>query len=486
MVQVESIGEALSRLAEAAPDSPALTIGDLTLSRSDLDRRSNRTARAMLADGVQQGDLVTIALPNSAEFFEAAIACWKIGAVPQPVSWRLPDRELEAIVEVANSALVVGVAADRMTDRLCWEPGHVVDATLDDSPLPSIVTDTWKAPTSGGSTGRPKLILSGDPSTVPAEPSRGMICDGCVLIPGPLYHNAPFTFASLGLFYGNHVVLMAKFDAEATLEAIDRYRPDFMLVVPTMMIRILRLADDVRGRYDVSSLRTVWHMGAPCPPWAKRAWIDWLGGETIWELYAGTESQAVSTVRGDEWLARPGTVGRVAIGEMKVVDADSLEDVPAGEIGEIFMRWPVGQAPTYRYLGAEARTMPGGWESLGDLGWFDDQGYLFLADRQADMILCGGANVYPAEIEAALDEHPAVQSCAVIGLPHDELGQVVHAILHCTPGTDPPDDDDLKRFVAARLVSYKVPRSFEWVTDSVRDDAGKVRRGALLEERISS
>ncbi len=479
----EPIGQALGRLAVEDPDLPAVTVAGSSVTRGELNRRSNRLARAFAAEGVGPEDLVTIAMPNSVEFVEAAVACWKLGAVPQPVSARLPGRELATIVEVADSALVVGVEADLVPGRVTWPAGREPDPGLSEEPLPPAAAGTWKAPTSGGSTGRPKLILSGDPAIVPAEPRSGMRRGGCVLIPGPLYHNAPFTFASAGLFHGNHIVLLPRFDAEATLRAIDEHRPDFMLVVPTMMIRILRLDDRVRAGYDVSSLQTVWHMGAPCPVWAKRAWIDWIGAEKIWELYAGTEAQAISTIRGDEWLAHPGSVGRVSTGEMKIVDPETGLDLPAGEVGEIFLRVKPGGKPAYRYLGAEAQTIGDGWESLGDMGWFDEEGYLYLADRRADMILSGGANIYPAEIEAALNEHLGVESCAVMGLPDDDLGQVVHAICRASPGTAPPSDEELRAFVGERLVRYKVPRSFEWVDEPVRDDAGKVRRSALRSER---
>jgi bile acid-coenzyme A ligase len=480
----EPIGQALSRLAREDPDLPAITVAGSAVTRNELERRSNRLARAFAAAGVGPEDLVTIALPNSVEFLEATVACWKLGAVPQPVSARLPGRELATIVEVADSALVVGVDDGLVPGRATWAAGREPDPGLSDEPLPAAAAGTWKAPTSGGSTGRPKLILAGDPATIPPEPGMGVRRGGCVLIPGPLYHNAPFSFASLGLFYGNHVVLLPRFDAEATLGAVTEHRPDLLLVVPTMMIRILRLPDQVRAGYDVSSLQTVWHMGAPCPVWAKRAWIDWIGAEKIWELYAGTEIQAVSVIRGDEWLAHPGSVGRVSTGEMKVVDPEIEQDLPAGQVGEIFLRVTPGGRPTYRYLGAQARTIGDGWESLGDMGWFDEEGYLYLTDRKADMILSGGANVYPAEVEAALNEHRGVESCAVIGLPDGDLGQVVHAICKASPGAVPPPDEELRAFMAERLVRYKVPRSFEWVQEPVRDDAGKVRRSALRSERI--
>lgn len=485
MTRQVPIGTALTALAVEAPDAAALTVGDRTITRGELDARSNQLARAFAAEGAALGDLVTIVLPNSVEFVLAAVACWKIGAVPQPVSSRLPGRELEAIVELADSALVVGAVPEAVPGRHSWPAGRRADPSLSSEPLPPAVSPTWKAPTSGGSTGRPKLILSGDAGWVPTEIRYGMQPGGCVFVPGPLYHNAPFIWASLGLFCGSHVVLLPKFEPEATLAAIDTYRPQTALLVPTMMIRILRLAPEVRARYDLSSLREIWHMGSPCPEWAKRAWLDWVGPEVVWELYAGTESQAVTTVRGDDWLQHPGTVGRVTTGEMRVVDPESQHALPAGQIGEIVMRRAAGTPVTYRYVGAEPRLLGEGWESLGDMGWFDEDGYLHLADRRADMILSGGANIYPAEIEAALQEHPAVDTCAVVGLPHDELGQSVHAVLHGGPGTIAPGDDELSAFVSERLVRYKVPRSYEWVDHPLRDDAGKVRRSSLRDERKS-
>lgn len=483
MSSAEPIPQALRRLANEAPGRPALTVADRLVSRGELESSTNRLARAFADAGVAAEDLVTIALPNSVEFVAAVIACWKLGAVPQPVSYRLPARELQAIVEVANSKLVVGANPLQVPGRATWERGRAPDESVSDEPLPIVVASTWKAPTSGGSTGLPKLILSGQPAVVPPEPGHGLHNDGVVLIPGPLYHNAPFTFASLGLFYGNHVVILPKFDAEATLAAIEHHRPDLVLLVPTMMIRMLRLDEAVRQRYDLSSLQTVWHMGAPCAPWVKERWLDWVGPEKVWELYTGTESQAVSTVRGDEWLSKRGTVGRVTTGEMKVVDVDTLHELPAGAVGEIFLRRSPGTPETYRYIGAEPYRIENGWESLGDMGWFDDDGYLFLADRRTDMILSGGANIYPAEVEAALNEHPAVQSCAVIGLSDDDLGQAVHAVMHLTADTVVPTDEELRAFLCERLTRYKVPRSYEWASEPVRDDAGKVRRGVLRDER---
>ncbi|HEU5480810.1 MAG TPA: AMP-binding protein, partial [Candidatus Tumulicola sp.] len=334
-----------------------------------------------------------------------------------------------------------------------------IDGCSDD-PLPDAVSNPWKAMTSGGSTGRPKLIEANQPGTIDPEtrPLLMMQLNGTHLMPGPLYHNGPFVWTTTALLAGNHVVLGGKFDAETTLQLIDRHHPDSMYVVPTMMARISKLPPEVRDRYDVSSLKVVWHLAAPCPPWLKEEWIDWLGPTTIWELYAGTEAQAATIINGTEWLEHRGSVGRVNPEQFKIVRADGT-DADADEVGEVFMRPSADEnVRTYRYVGADARRIDGGWESLGDMGRIDADGYLYLSDRQSDMILSGGANIYPAEIEAALDEHPRVRSCAVIGLPDDDLGNRVHAIVHTDDGT-PIAVDELRTHLAERLVRYKIPRT---------------------------
>ncbi len=252
-------------------------------------------------------------------------------------------------------------------------------------------------------------------------------------------------------------------------------------LVPTMMHRIWRL-DDARAHYDVSSLEVVCHIAAACPVWLKERWIEWLGADRIWEVYSGTEAIGATMIGGREWLERRGSVGRVTPGAgIRILD-HAGEDVAPGEIGEIYFRPAGGPGSTYHYLGAEPRRR-GEWESFGDLGWLDPDGYLYLADRRTDLIISGGANVYPAEVEAALDEHPAVSSCAVIGLPDEDMGNVVHAIVHLDPTVPEPSDATLQEFLAERLVSYKIPRSIERVDGPVRDDAGKVRRSALRSDR---
>jgi bile acid-coenzyme A ligase len=472
----------LQHLAEAAPDRVAVTCGADTITRAELQQRAGQLAVWLADRGVGERDMVTIAAPNSIDWFVAYVAAWRLGAVPQPISSRLPTREVDAIMELADPAAVVGVPEGSIEGRLCVPLGFRAPEA-DASALPDVVSYAWKAPTSGGSTGRPKLIVSGDPAELDEEAPPPLLLgtDGCLVMPGPLYHNGPGVWSCQALLSGNHVALLPRFDAEGTLAAIEQHAGTVLYAVPTMMKRIWRLPDDVKFGYDLSTLRVVWHLAEPCPEWLKQVWIDWLGPERVYELYAGTEAQTATVITGHEWLAHRGSVGRVQPGTVKITDADG-NDVPVGEKGEVWMR-SLRDTPTYRYLGADARTLEGGWESLGDMGHLDEEGYLYLGDRAADMILSGGANVYPAEVEAAIQEHVGVHSCAVIGLPDDDKGNSIHAIIEADASTF--DLDELRTFLAERLVVYKLPRTFEFVDTPLRDDAGKVRRSALRAERVT-
>lgn len=468
------IGAAIRWLAERDPGRASITqvamegssVEQRTITRVELELHTNKLARTYERMGVKEGDFVTIGLPNGVEFYEACVATWKLGAIPQPVSYRLPQRERDEIVDLVKPALVVTSVIDAEPD--------VSDEPL----LPDRTSPSMKAPTSGGSTGRPKVIVAGNPGLADPEGAGvfGAKANGVQLVPGPLYHNGPFVFSIGGLLTGSHLVVMPRFDASLALRLIDEYQVDFAMLVPTMMTRMLKLPEDERARWSMDSLSGILHLGAPCPPHVKEGWIDWIGADKVWELYAGTEAQGVTIISGSEWLAHRGTIGKPAEGTMKVLDADGNE-VPRGEVGEIWMKPP--EVPSYRYIGAEARTRDG-WESLGDMGWMDEDGYLYIADRRTDLILSGGANIYPAEVEAALEEHPLVLSCAVIGVPDEDLGQRVHALIQTS---DDVSDDDLRLFLKERLVQYKIPRSFERSDGPVRDDAGKVRRSALIEER---
>ncbi|MDQ3108101.1 MAG: AMP-binding protein, partial [Actinomycetota bacterium] len=279
------IGQAIRWLAEREPDRPAITqmpvpstpdYQQITVTRLELEQRTNKLARTYERLGVQEGDFVTVGLPNGIAFYEACIAAWKLGATPQPVSHRLPQRERDEIVALAKPALVVTSVID-------------ADADASDEPiLPDRTAPSYKAPTSGGSTGRPKVIVSGQPGvTDPETPGGfGMEPNGVQLVPGPLYHNAPFMFSMSGLFKGMHLIVLPRFDALSSLHLIERFRVDWLLMVPTMMLRIWRLPEEERLGRDLSSIKGILHLAAPCPPWLKEAWILWLGPEKIWELYA--------------------------------------------------------------------------------------------------------------------------------------------------------------------------------------------------------
>ena len=473
----------LEELADASPNAPAITCDGQSVTRSELLELGGDLAVYLAERGTTEGDMVTVAVPNSIDFFIAYVAAWRLGATPQPISSRLPQREQEAIIELANPSAVIGVDDGKYDNRTCVPMGFRAPR-VDSSHLPHVISQAWKAPTSGGSTGRPKLIISGDPAALDPNAPVPLLMDpgGCLVMPGPLYHNGPAVWSCQALLHGLHVVLLPRFDAEATLRAIEQHRGSVLYMVPTMMKRILRLPDEVRMSYDMSSLRVVWHLAEPCPEWLKQAWIDWLGPERIFELYAGTEAQTATTISGVEWLAHRGSVGKVIPGTVKITDDDGHE-VATGEMGEVWMK-SLRDTPTYRYVGASARTLEGGWESLGDMGRLDEDGYLYLGDRASDMILSGGANIYPAEIESAIQEHPLVKSCAVIGLPDEDKGNVVHAIVEADPSEI--TESELKEFLGERLVTYKVPRTFEFVREPLRDDAGKVRRSALRDERIAA
>ncbi|OBF28332.1 AMP-dependent synthetase [Mycobacterium sp. ACS1612] len=478
---IAPIGAEFSRLAALAPYEPAVTAGGRTLTRGELDKATNRLARAYAELGVRQGDYVTIVLPNSIEWIQAALAAWKLGAVPQPLSARLPDAELEGLLDLKPRALIVG--RDDPRGVIPSVPGDFTgDPDLSDAPLPEAVSPAWKALGSGGSTGRPKLIEAGGDSRFPgalAGYGMGAAEGDTQLIAVPLSHNTGMTTASIGLLMRHHLVLMPRFDAAEFLRLIAEHRVSFMVVVPTIMQRLLAVYRADPDAYDLSSVRRLWHVGAACPPAVKEAWIDILGPEAVWELYGGTELQALTFISGTQWLEHRGSVGVVVAGEMKVLDDDGNE-CPPGVVGEIYMRPAPGSAPTYRYVGATARSREG-WDSLGDLGYFDADGFLYLNDRRVDMFTVGGRNVYPAEIESALSAHPKILSCLVVGVPHEDLGQVPYAIVEA----DGLDETDVIGFLSERIASYKVPTAVEFSDTPLRDDAGKARRSAVRDQIIA-
>jgi bile acid-coenzyme A ligase len=479
------LGDLIGRHAAGkAPDAVAVRYPNGVLTWADLDIEATRWARFLQARGVRQDDFVMVLLPNTTTFHVVNLALWKLGATPTIVSHKLPSHELQALIELVRPSLIVhgGTA-------LPGVPQVSADADLsgwDSTPLPAAVGRYWKAMSSGGSTGRPKIIVDHKASDWDPEVNTGVIvgisADDVILNPGPLYHNTPYCVTHFGLFGGAEIVGMERFDAEEALRLIDQHKVTWVSLVPTMMHRIWSLPAEVRERYDVSSLKRVWHMAAPCSIGLKQAWIDWLGPEKIFEVYGGTEGFGTTVIRGDEWLKKRGSVGRVSgSAKIKALREDGTDCVP-GEVGELYFLHPDTKIAPSHYIGAKAKALKDGWRSLGDLGKVDEDGYVFLADRRTDLILRGGANIYPAEIEAAVESHPKVGSALIVSVPCDDLGQRVHAIVQPRPG-ETLDLADLQGFLETRLARYKLPESYEFSNEALRDDAGKARRSAVRDER---
>lgn len=471
MSQELSIGRLIGHFARTRPDVLAL-VEDGTADRmtwAELDAATNRLARAYSEAGVGQDAMVAVVLPNSSAFVRACVAAWKLGATPLPLSVRMPPAERERILALAPPALVVESEVDA--------------SAFDDAELPDRSPTYWKALTSGGSTGSPKLIVARDrPMWNPEEPIvEYMHADGVQLVAGPLYHNAAFVYAMRGLFCGNRLVVMRSFDAASVPRLVDEHRVTWLQLVPTMMNRIWKLPPSQRST-DLPSLRTLLHVGGPCAPWLKEAWLDWLGPDRVVEVYAGTESQGITMITGREWLTHRGSVGRPIRGSRFQVQDEHGRVVPPGVVGEVFLMPATGTGSTYHYVGATPRSRDG-WESLGDLGHYDEDGFLYLDDRSTDCIVTGGANVYPAEVEGAIDAHPGVRASAVIGVPDDDLGQRVVAIVEADRDVTA---DALDTHLTALLAPYKRPRSYELTQTPLRDEAGKVRRSALRAERLAS
>jgi len=451
----------------------------------DLDRSTNRLARLLAARGVAQDALVAIGLPNCAEHLTVAYAAWKLGACVLPLSHRLPAVERRRVLDLASPTVLIAEWGE--PDELD-RAGFKAAVEFADDPHPDVVPTPGRALSSGGSTGTPKLIVDPRPlarptldESDPVARLTGMRPGQTQLSMGPLYHNGPFMSCHVGLMGGHTVVLMDRFDGPRALELIKRHNVNWLYLVPTMMRRLLEVPRI--HTIDLSSIQAVYHTAAHCPPDLKRAWIDLIGPERLYEGFGATEEVGICAIRGDEWLEHPGSVGRPIDTEVKIVDADGRR-CAAGEVGEIYMR-RVRAGLTYHYLGAErARTDDEGFTSVGDLGWLDEEGYLYTADRRVDLIITGGSNVYPAEVEAVLHEHADVEDAAVIGLPDTDWGKRVHAIVKPYPGRT-PREADLRSHCRERLQPYKVPKDFELVARLPRDAAGKLRRAELVAERAT-
>ncbi|HEY6531587.1 MAG TPA: AMP-binding protein [Acidimicrobiales bacterium] len=477
-----SIPARIRQLVATTPDRKALihVSADGTESSftwAELDRRSSQLAGALIERDLQAGDRVAIGLPNTPQLVLAAMAAWKAGATPVPLRWDLPDWERQRLVEVVDAR----VHLDE-TD-LDWIDATEGRAVPD---LPDAIAPSMNGICSSGSTGTPKVILLSFPAVHNEMFSTPMVAQWhevprpqVILVLAPMYHTNGFV-TLYSLLGGDQLVLLQKFDAARIVELIERHRVSTFTATPTMLKRIADVPG-IDGR-DLSSIEWILQGAAPMPPSLVDRWIDLIGATKIVMAYGMTEAIGITALRGDEWLAHRGSVGAGLRGtEIKILD-EHQRVVPTGEVGDIYMRSPSYGGSTY--LGSAA--MPealDGFATVGDMGRLDDDGYLYLADRRADLIITGGANVFPAEVETALIDHPGVADVVVIGLPDEEWGRRVHAVIEPKDPSTPPTLDDVKAFAKDRLAAYKVPKSVEIVEAIPRSAATKVNRAALVAER---
>ena len=479
-------GTKLQEQAEQRRDEPAVTIVGLdgvaqSLTFGELDARANQWGRALAANGAETGSLVALAIPNSQHLVLATLGCWKIGAVPIPMHWDLPEWERNRVREVIDPAVVID-------ERSRWElDARAADES--DSPLPEAVSPTANGICSSGSTGVPKVILNLAPSLWIPQQGEPFLSNWTpvaqpqtIMVPAPMYHTNGFaTF--LFLLAGDHLVVLEKFDAALVLDVIERYRITNFTATPTMLARIAA-RPDVRAR-DLSSVVFILQGAAVMPPSLVHTWFDLLSPEQIVTAYGMTENLGLTALRGDEWLTHPGSVGRgFRDTEIRILDADKKPLGP-GEHGDVYLRAPMSAG--YRYLGG-APPLPStddGFRSAGDIGHLDDDGYLYIVDRRVDMIITGGANVFPAEVESALAGHPGIADVVVIGLSDAQWGRRVHAVVQLADlnGQESLTEQQVIEYAKGRLAPYKAPKTVEFVDAIPRTAATKVNRSAMIAAR---
>ncbi|MGI8331407.1 class I adenylate-forming enzyme family protein [Actinomadura scrupuli] len=444
----------------------------------ELDQRSDRLAGALAARGLGLGDRLALALRNSPQFTLSVLAAWKLGAVPVPVRWDVPDWELARLREV------IGPRVQLSADDLPW-----IDATADlDVPeLPDVISPHLNGICSSGSTGTPKVILNDRPASY--DPMYGAPLmqmwapvprPQTILVLAPMYHTNGFA-TLFSMLAGDRLAVLDGFDAARAVDAIERHRITTFTATPTMLQRIADLPG-IEDR-DLSSLHWILQGAAPMPPSLVHRWAGLIGAERLVMAYGMTEGLGITALRGDEWTTHQGSVGRGYRGtELRILDSAG-DPVPTGEIGEIYLRSPAYRG--YRYLGdaPRLRGTDDGFHTAGDVGHLDEDGYLYLLDRRVDMIITGGANVFPAEVEAALIDHPLIADVVVIGLRDPAWGRRVHAVIEPADHAAPPAPEEVIAYAKSRLAPYKVPKTIEIVAAIPRSAATKVNRGALVEAR---
>jgi len=482
--------------AERLPDAPAIIGSSATRTFRDLDRNANRLVRALRRRGLVDGDPVALLCGNRPEFVEVVHACQRGGFRLTPINWHLTADEAGYIVNDCEAKAIIAdleraeMARQARTAAPLCEVEIVIGDTYEaalaaesDEPLEETTPGTTMLYTSG-TTGRPKGVHR-PPA---AERAAAVNIFGYDenggdrhLCTGPLYHAAPLAFSlAMPLAWGAAVVLMESWDAEASLRLIDTHGVTHTHMVPTMFHRLLALPDETRTRYDVSSMKHVLHGAAPCPVPVKRRMIEWLGPIVV-EYYAATEGVG-SFVDSATWLEHPGTVGKPFLPEQVIIGDDEGTKLPNGEIGLVYIRSP--EAMRFTYYKDDAKTASafrGEYFTLGDVGYMDDEGYLYLTDRSANLIISGGVNIYPAEVDAVLLEHEAVGDVATIGIPDEEWGESVVAVVEVRAGVSPSPAlaDELIAFCRERLSHYKCPRRIEFVDVLPRQDNGKIYKRVL-------
>ncbi|NKQ51529.1 acyl-CoA synthetase [Amycolatopsis sp. K13G38] len=493
--------------ARRTPGKPALIMGTSgeTVTFAELEDRSVRFARALRARGLRAGDHIAILMENNRAYLEVAWAAQRSGLYYTAINSHLRPGEVQYVLDDCGAvALIAGAAmADvvesldlsripvRVGDLAGFEPYEDVLAAETGEPLAD-ECEGREMLYSSGTTGRPKGVRKplprtplGDPSAAPVQIVEGMLRHGtdpgCVyLSPAPLYHGAPLVFSMSMHRIGGTVVVMEGFDARQCLRLIEKHRVTHAQFVPTMFIRMLRLPREERESFDLSSLRHVTHAAAPCPVPVKREMLDWWG-PIIDEYYSGTEDVGSTMITAREWLAHPGSVGR-PMQECHIV-GENGEELPAGQPGVVYF---AGGRP-FEYHNDPVKTASvatdKGWRTLGDIGYLDGNGYLYLTDRVAHMIISGGVNIYPQETENVLIAHPAVADVAVIGVPDEEMGEAVKAVVQPSPDAGPGPElaAELVAYCRAELASYKCPRTVDFTDELPRDPNGKLYKRRLRE-----
>jgi len=497
--------------AKHDPDRIALiTAEGETQTFGELGARVNQLSHALQALGCQRGDGVAILLNNHAEWAEVFLATHQIGMYLTAINYHLTGPEVayilsncEAKVFITESAY--SDAANKAVNELGFDRHHCfsIDPLAGFQDYETLLAEHSAAPPqersagnlmlyTSGTTGRPKGVrrpLSEGPPETSAAMSAllGMLFDiqpgsGSHLVAGPLYHAAPCGFAMGALHLGQSVVLTKKWSAEDCLKKIQDHQVTATHMVPTMFHRLLELPESVREQYDLSSLKNVIHAAAPCPADTKRKMIDWFG-PVIYEYYAATEGGG-AYVNAHEWLKNPGTVGRAWPGAELIILDDDGNALPPNEVGTIYMTSPMGEFKYFKDDKKTAESARGKMFTVGDMGYLTEDGWLFICDRKSDMIISGGVNIYPAEIEAVLHQHPQIGDVAVLGVPDEAWGESVKAVVEVAPGVIPSDElaEDILAFAAENLAKYKLPRSIDFIDQLPRLPTGKLYKRLLRDQ----